>query len=93
MIGTDLTANDRTEFYRDAESALRLGHPFAAKRFLVSLCDRRAWVEAYAERTPLAFQKDRAKEIKRLLLRECEAREYFSVGLTHVHIVASRITP
>jgi len=92
MIDTDMTANDRTEFYRDAESAYRLGRPIAAKRFLVSLCTRRAWMEAYAERTPLAFQADRASAIKRELLRECEARGYFAVGLTHIQITSIRRT-
>ena len=41
--------HNRAEFYRDAEAAIRVGHPRAARAFLLRLCRQRALVELFIE--------------------------------------------
>ncbi len=79
---------DRSEFLRDAEAALRVGNPRAARTFLLRLSRRRAWAELYEEFQGRAITRAdvdaRHQDRTRELYRICEHLGFLQTQVTHI---------
>jgi hypothetical protein len=95
VVIVDVTGTiDRSEFWRDAEAAQRLWSPWAAARFLASLCRTRAIYETTNQtlRVVDAMFDLNVEATTLSLWRECQARGLFVVPLrrTKIEIVAGK---
>lgn len=85
---------DRSEFIRDAEAALRVGNPRAARAFLMRLCRRRASVELYEEHRHRGITKAEIDAMHRERARQlyglCEQLGFLETKLTCVMIGSQR---